>query len=409
MPGARRRRDREARESIAAVPRRPSAIALTNCEIYTGSETLATHAVLIEGSEIADIVASQSIPRGADVIDLDGMSLATGLIDLQINGGGGVLFTEEPTAESIEAMEAAHRAFGTTYFLATTVTAPSETTARARDAMSEYRRRGGRGALGVHFEGPLLNPEKAGAHNADLFTATASSELLGLYAESEPTLVTLAPEVVSLELIRDLHEARVRVAAGHSVASGATIAEAVSAGLRLGTHVFNAMGALTSRDPGTTGALLANDDCWCSFICDGLHVDFTVLRTAFRAKPRGKAILVTDATACVGSDVREFLLGGVRVVVDERGRCVTPEGTLAGSALDMATAVRNAVRHVGVPRDEALRMASLYPAQFLGLDDTIGRIAPGSRASLAVFDDDLFVRDVIFEGDVPEALRVRAR
>jgi N-acetylglucosamine-6-phosphate deacetylase len=169
------------------------------------------------------------------------------------------------------------------------------------------------------------------------------------------------------------------------------------------------MAALTARDPGTTGALLSNDDCWCSFICDGWHVDFAVLRTGFRAKPRGKAILVTDATSSVGSDVREFSLVGVRVVVDERGRCLTPEGTLAGSTLDMATAVRNAVEHVGVPRDEALRMASLYPAEFLGRDHTIGRIAPGCRASLVVFDEELFVRDVVFEGDVPETLRVRAR
>jgi N-acetylglucosamine-6-phosphate deacetylase len=384
-------------------------IAFTNCVIYTGSETLATHAVLIEGSEIVDVVPSRSIPRDAEVIDLDGMNLAPGFVDLQVNGGGGVFLTEEPTAESIELMEAAHRSFGTTYFLATTVTAPIETTARVREAMSEYRRRGGRAALGIHFEGPLLNPAKAGAHNADLFTATASSELLDLYTESEPTLVTLAPEVVPLEIIRVLHGARVRVAAGHSIASNATITDAVGGGLRLGTHVFNAMAALTARDPGTTGALLSNDDCWCSFICDGWHVDFAVLRTGFRAKPRGKGILVTDATASVGSDVREFSLVGVRVVVDERGRCLTPEGTLAGSTLDMATAVRNAVEHVGVPRDEALRMASLYPAEFLGRDHTIGRIAPGCRASLVVFDEELFVHDVVFEGDVPETLRVRAR
>lgn len=383
-------------------------IALTNCVTYTASETLAGHAVLIDGSAILDVVPARTIPRGADVIDLDGMSLAPGFVDLQVNGGGGLVLTEEPTAETIEVMEAAHRSFGTTYFLATTVTAPIETTARVRAASSEYRRRGGRAALGIHFEGPLLNPAKAGAHDAALFEPTASRKLFDLYAESEPTLVTLAPEAVPIEIIRELREARVHVAAGHSVASPATIAEAVSAGLSLGTHVFNAMGALTSRDPGTTGALLANDDCWCSFICDGVHVDFAVLKTAFRAKPKGKAILVTDANACVGSDVGEFSLSGARVVVDELGRAVTPEGNLAGSTLDMASAVRNAVLNAGVPLDEALRMASLYPAQFLERDDTIGRISPGFRASLAVFDEDLLVRGVIFEGDVPEALRAPA-
>lgn len=383
-------------------------IALTNCHIYTGFETLAGHAVLVDGSEIAAVAASESLPDGVDVIDLEGLSLAPGFVDLQLNGGGGVVFTEEPTAESIEVIEAAHRPFGTTYFLATIVTAPIATTARAREAVSEYRRRGGRAALGVHFEGPLLNPAKAGAHDPGLFAAP-SSELLEIYAASGPTLVTLAPEMVPLEVIRELDEAGVRVAAGHSVASRATLAEAVSAGLRMGTHVFNAMGALTSRDPGTTGALLAHDDCWCSFICDGYHVDFGVLQTAFRAKPAGKALLVTDATAPVGSAIREFRMAGVRVVLDERGRCVTPDGTLAGANLDMATAVRNAVRHAGVPVEEALRMASLYPAELLGLDDTIGRIAPGCKASLVVFDEDLVVRDVVFEGRVSEALRSPAR
>jgi N-acetylglucosamine-6-phosphate deacetylase len=380
-------------------------IALTNCEIYTGSETLSSHAVLVEGREIVAVVGSHSTPPGADVIDLHGMKLAPGFVDLQVNGGGGVLLTEVPTADAIETIEAAHRRFGTTYFLATTVTAPVETTARAREGLDEYRRRGGRGAVGIHFEGPLLSPAKPGAHDAALFEATPSDRLLDLYTRGGPTLVTLAPEVVPLELIRDLDEAGIVVAAGHSAAPSTTIVDAVRAGVRLGTHVFNAMGALTSRDPGTVGALLASDDCWCSFICDGWHVDFAVLKTAFRAKPAGKAILVTDAVAPVGSDIREFSIGGVRIVIDEHGRCLTRDGTLAGANLDMATAMRNAVRHVGVPLDEALRMASLYPAELLGLDGAIGRIAAGCRASLVVLDDELAVRGVVFEGDVPATLR----
>jgi N-acetylglucosamine-6-phosphate deacetylase len=380
-------------------------IALTNCDIYTGSETLMTHAVLIDGAEIVGVAALDSIPEDAEVINLNGMNLAPGFIDLQMNGGGGVFFTDDPSPESLLTMEEAHRSLGTTYFLAAVVTAPIETTACARDAMVEYRRDGGSAALGIHFEGPLLNPAKAGAHDARLLTSTASGELLDIYTGSESALVTLAPEVVPLEIIRRLRGAGVRVAAGHSDASSEEIADAVRAGLRLGTHVFNAMGALTSRDPATAGALLANDTCWCSFICDGWHVDFAVLKTAFRAKPAGKAFLVTDATSCVGSDIREFSIGGIRVLVDESGRCVTPEGVLAGSSLDMATAVRNAVQHVGVPRDEALRMASLYPATFLGLESTIGRIAPGCRASLVVFDNEMFVHDVIFEGRVPDTLR----
>jgi N-acetylglucosamine-6-phosphate deacetylase len=375
-------------------------IALTNCEVFTGAETLRSHAVLVEGRDVVGVAAADAVPGGAEVVDLGGMKLAPGFVDVQVNGGGGAQLTETPTADAIDAIEAAHRRFGTTYFLATSVTAPLETTARARNALDEYRRRGGRGAVGIHFEGPLLSPEKAGAHDVSLFAEAPSEGLLELYLRGGPTLVTLAPEVVPLQLIRELDAAGVVVAAGHSTARPETIFGAVRAGVRLGTHVFNAMGGLSSRDPGTVGALLASDECWCSFICDGWHVDFTVLKTAFRAKPPGKAILVTDAVAPAGSDVREFTLGGTRIVVDEQGRCVTPDGRLAGANLDMATAVRNAVRHVGVPLDEALRMASLYPAQLLGLDGALGRIAPGCRASLVVLDDALAVRGVVFEGEV---------
>ena len=375
-------------------------IALTNCDIYTGSDTLMSHAVLIDGRDIVDVIGISEIPSAVEIVDLKGMNLAPGFIDLQVNGGGGHFFTEEPTVDAMRDIASAHRTFGTLYMLLAVITSPPETTSRARQAMSSYRESGGKNVLGLHFEGPLLNPSKAGAHDASMMTDSASEALIQDYLADHPTLVTLAPEVAGSELVQRLHANGTLVAAGHTEASGQGLSQAVHAGLRLGTHVFNAMGPLSSRDPGTAGCLLANDQCWASFICDGAHVDFTVLKTAFRAKPQGKALLVTDAMPCVGSDIKEFSIGHLRVLVGDDGRCVTPEGALAGSSLDMATAVRNAIQEVGVPRDEALRMASLYPAEFLGIDSHIGRIAPGYRASLVVFDNEIHVRRVIFEGNV---------
>lgn len=372
-------------------------LALGNCDIYTGEAILPAHAVVIDGGRVLDVCGLDSVPADAVEVDLHGKTLAPAFVDLQVNGGGGVLLTDSPTVDAIRTVALAHRRLGTAYLMPTFVSAPPEVFAAARAALDEYSAAGDGGVLGVHFEGPLLNPARAGAHDIGFISSEPDPRVLAAYFGAGRTLVTLAPEIVP-ELVSTLRERGVFVAIGHSEAGPSEVAAAVADGASLGTHVFNAMAPLTARDPGTAGALLAEDGAWCSFICDGLHVDFAVLKTAFRAKPRGKALLVSDAMPCVGSDITEFWIGDLHVRVDDEGRCVTEGGALAGASIDMATAVRNAVQRIGVPEDEALRMASLYPAQYLGVADRLGSIAPGYEASFVVLDDELHVERVYFRG-----------
>lgn len=372
-------------------------LALSNCDIYTGETILMTHAVVIDDGRVIDVCDLDSLPADAVEVDLHGKTLAPAFIDLQVNGGGGVLLTDSPTVDAIRTVVLAHRRLGTAYLMPTFISAAPEVFSAARAAVEQYFADGDGGVLGVHFEGPLLNPAKAGAHDIGFISSEPDPRVLDAYFGAGRTLVTLAPEIVP-ELVPALRERGVSVAIGHSEATPSVVTAAVAGGATLGTHVFNAMSPLTSRDPGTAGALLAEDGAWCSFICDGLHVDFAVLKTAFRAKPRGKAFLVTDAMPCVGSDITEFWIGDLHVLVDDDGRCVTEAGALAGSSLDLATAVRNAVQRIGVPKDEALRMASLYPAQYLGVADRLGSIAPGYEASFVVLDNELYVERVYFRG-----------
>jgi len=376
-------------------------IALTNGILYTGDDFLIDHAVVIRGERITAVVPNREVQREVDWIDLGGRSVAPGFVDLQVNGGGDVLFNDDPTGPAIEGIAAAHRRYGTTDLMPTYVTGPLDGMAQATEAVAACARdRHLPGVLGIHFEGPAINPAKTGAHDRDWARADGWDELLSVYATAAArvrTLVTLAPEVVPRGFIADLARRGVRVSAGHTDATSEELAEAITEGLTGGTHLWNAMSSMTSRAPGAVGALLADDRVWCSVIADGHHVDFTTLAVTFRAKPRGKAFLVSDAMPPLGGSTNQFHLG-VRAATARDGRCVTADGTLAGSVTDLAAAVRNCVRHVGVAPDEALRMASLYPAQYLGVDDRLGRIRPGFSARFAIFDDDFNVSAVVVDG-----------
>ena len=364
-------------------------IALFNARVLRDGQLIDEHCVLIDGGRIVDVVPTvQARDPRIDRVDLGGGLLLPGFIDTQVNGGGGVLFNDAPTVESIRRIGAAHRRHGTTGFLPTLISDDADTMRAALAAVEQALAEGVPGVLGIHLEGPYLAPARKGVHDPKFFHTPGRDELARLCAPHRGVrLLTLAPEQVPLAQIAELAAAGLLVCAGHTAADYATIRAALDAGVRGFTHLFNAMTPLGSREPGVVGAALDDPHSWCGLIVDGRHVHPASLRVAIAAKPRGKMLLVTDAMPPVGSDDPEFILNGEAITIRD-GVCQTAQGVLAGSALDMAGAVRNAVQLLGLPLDEAVRMASTYPADFLGLGASHGRIAAGYQADLVALNND---------------------
>jgi N-acetylglucosamine-6-phosphate deacetylase len=374
-------------------------LALLNGRVLQADSFVPDQSVLIEhGRIVAVLPADDARCRGGEPYDLGGGLLLPGFIDLQVNGGGGVLFNDAPTVESIRAIAAAHRRFGTTAFLPTLISADLEIVARAIAAVRGAIAAGVPGVLGIHIEGPFLNVARKGVHDpAKLRELDPSALGLLTSLHGGRTLVTLAPEMTTPQLIRQLVAAGVVVSAGHTNASYAEIHAALAHGLSGFTHLFNAMSQLTGREPGAVGAALDDQRSWCGLIVDGEHTHPVVLRIALRCKPHDRFLLVTDAMPSVGTNQSSFELQGRRISV--RGQtCVDEDGRLAGSNLDMASCVRNAVAILGVSLPQAVRMASEIPAEFLGVAGEYGRIAAGQRANLVLVDDALKVRETWIDG-----------
>ncbi|HXN16483.1 MAG TPA: N-acetylglucosamine-6-phosphate deacetylase [Usitatibacter sp.] len=373
--------------------------ALANAHILCDEGFVKDRVLLIEGDRIVDLT-TENDPRCAAARrhDLAGRLLLPGFVDTQVNGGGGVLFNDDPSVETIRTIGRAHRRFGTTSFLPTLISDDLSVIARAIAAVRAAIGASVPGVIGAHIEGPCLNEARKGAHDAAKFRALNDDDVVLLASLSVGrTLVTLAPEMTTPAMISKLAASGVVVSAGHTNATYAVVKTALAHGLTGFTHLFNAMSPLTTREPGTVGAALSHQDSWCGLIVDGHHVDPVVLRIALRCKRPERFMLVTDAMPTVGASQSTFMLQGRKITV-ENGRCVDDKGTLSGSALDMASAVRNTVDLLGVELEEAVRMASTYPAQFLGLDYELGRIAPGLRANLVLADGRLNVFDTWIDG-----------
>jgi N-acetylglucosamine-6-phosphate deacetylase len=353
-------------------------------------------AALLDGGRIHDVVADTAVPQDARRIDLEGGLLAPGVIDLQVNGGGGVLLNDAPTRAIIAQIGSAHRRFGTTGFLPTLITTNRATMEAAIDAVRSAIEAGVPGVLGIHLEGPHISPVKRGVHDAAPIRPLGPSDAALLTSlGTGRTLITLAPECVPRDAIDALARDAV-VFAGHTDGSLAQLRAGLAAGVRGFTHLFNAMSQLGSREPGAVGAALTSDAA-CGVIVDGHHVHPASLRLAYQARPEG-LFLVSDAMPPVGTAMTGFALGDQWIEVGE-GRCTTADGRLAGSTLDMASAVRNAVAMVGIPLEQALRMASTRPADVLDERER-GRIAPGMHADLVLLDDGLRVRATWIGGAV---------
>ncbi|MDX2369431.1 MAG: N-acetylglucosamine-6-phosphate deacetylase [Colwellia sp.] len=323
-----------------------------------------------------------------------------GFIDLQVNGGGGVLFNGSPSLDKLKIIIAAHAKFGTTAMMPTLITDKIEVMVQAADAMAEVIREKVPGIVGIHFEGPHLSLAKKGTHCAELIRPISEAEWLVLSRKDiGQVMITLAPETVSVHDISRMVELGIKVSLGHTNADFVTAQKAVDAGATGFTHLFNAMSPLQGREPGVVGCALLNDNTQAGLIVDGHHVNYASCQLAIKAKPAGGIFLVTDAMPPVGTDIKEFPLYD-KIVYVENGKLTSTTGELAGSSLDMATAVKNTHLELNVPLDEALRMASLYPARYLYQKQNVlrGQLKVGQYADLVVLNDDFSVNETWISG-----------
>ncbi len=375
--------------------------ALTQGRIYTGHEILDGHAVVIADSVIDRVCPLADLPAGIEIRDVGGAIISSGFIDLQLNGCGGVQFNDDSAAISVETlavMQKTNEKSGCTSFLPTLITSTDELMKRAVDVMRAWLAQHDNQALGLHLEGPWLNPMKKGTHPEALVRAPEPA-LVDYLCENADVIskITLAPEKVDSAVIKQLRDAGIIVSAGHSCATYDEARAGLRAGISFATHLYNAMPVSSGREPALPGALFDAPDVWCGIIADGLHVHYANIRNAKRIKGN-KLILVTDATAAAGSTIDQFIFAGKTIYYHD-GLCVDEHGTLSGSALTMIEAVANSVKYVGIPLDEALRMATLYPARAMGIDTRLGSIEAGKVANLTVFTRDYHIIQTIVNGN----------
>lgn len=370
--------------------------------VFDGHNWHVQTALLVKDGRIAGLRPWAEVPAGCPQVRLQpSVFLAPGFIDLQVNGGGGVLLNDQPTTDGMRAIARAHRRYGTTACLPTLI---SDTRSQIRAAIAAARSVAGLdGVLGLHLEGPFISPRRPGVHRPDRIVQPDVDDLDALreLGGAGRSLVTLAPECIPAGFVRSLVASGVRVSIGHSEAASAAVLQAVADGATGVTHLFNAMPPLSARNPGIIGAALAEPRLTVGLIVDGIHVDPVSVRAAFAAKGFGRIALVTDAMPTVGTSLDHFELMG-RTIKLAGGRLTTEEGTLAGAHVDMASAVRNVVRLANLPLEDALRAASLTPARFLGLDNERGALVAGARADFVALTRELTVVATWVDGRVDE-------
>ncbi len=376
--------------------------ALTHSRIYTGHDILHGHAVIIKDSRIADICPMSALPADITCHSLPGAILAPGFIDLQLNGCGGVQFSDTSEAiqqETLDIMQQSCVRSGCTSFLPTLITSSDALIKQAISLMHTYKSKHPHQTPGLHLEGPWLNPQKPGTHDPNLIRVPDSALVDYLCAHADViTKITLAPECVPTQVIRQLVQAGIVISAGHSCASWQQARESFHAGAGVATHLYNAMVPVSAREPGLMGAIFDTPEVYAGIIADGHHVAWSNIRMAKRLKG-DRLVLVTDATAPAGADIDKFTFAG-KTIWYRDGRCVDAKGVLSGSALTMIEAVHNCVDYVGIPLDEALRMATLYPARAISLDSQLGSLVPGKLASMTAFSADYRILITLVAGRI---------
>jgi N-acetylglucosamine-6-phosphate deacetylase len=374
------------------------AFALTGVRIFDGETVREGLAVVIKDTRIVEVIPKEKVPDNMERRNLYGGVLAPGFIDVQVNGGGGALLNENPSIETVKRIAASHRKFGTTGMLPTVITDAPHVLAESIAAVKAAYAAKTPGVLGIHIEGPFLDIDRKGAHNAHFIRTMTNTDVdLIAHADCGVVMLTLAPNRVPLGLIEKLAADGVLVSLGHSDASFVEVQLALDVGARAFTHVFNAMSQMNGREPGMVGAALSDAESFCGLIADGLHVHDVAMRVAIAAKNKGRIMLVTDAMPTAADGPDSFELQG-RMVKRVKGRLVLDDGTLAGSNLTMDQAVRYCVNNLGVKLEDALCMASLNPATFIRADHELGRIRSGYLASLVHLSDDLTVLKTWIDG-----------
>ncbi len=362
-----------------------NATALVGAEVFDGMRLLPDHAVMMSADRISAILPQGELPEDVTRISLAGGRLLPGFVDLQVNGGGGVMFNDAQTVDTLRTMAQAHASLGTTSLLPTLITDTPERTRAAIDATRDAIAAGVAGIAGLHLEGPHLSLPRKGAHDPSLIRPMEASDLdllLEATRDLPALIVTIAPENVTLEQIAALRAAGATVSLGHTDTDLATCVAAAEAGATCVTHLYNAMRQLGHREPGVVGAALSQGGLSAGLIADLIHVHPVAIGIAMRAKAGpGRIFLITDAMATAGAPIDSFVLNGRRIERRD-GRLTLSDGTLAGADLDLATALRNMMGPVGLPAADALAMATSVPAGVVGLEDTCGHLAPGHRADL---------------------------
>ncbi|UVK39291.1 N-acetylglucosamine-6-phosphate deacetylase [Mesorhizobium sp. AR10] len=386
--------------------------ALTGARIFDGDDWHDKAALVVRDGLVESIVLAGAIPSDVRKVETGGGMLAPGFVDLQVNGGGGVMLNDHPDVASIETICRAHAPFGTTALLPTLITDTPDITAAAVAAGAEAAQQKVPGFLGLHLEGPHLSVARKGAHDPALIRPMTDADQAMLVAARKnlPVLLTtIAPESVEPARVSALAEAGIVVSVGHSDTGYVKARAFAGAGATLVTHLFNAMSQIGNREPGLAGAAIDTGALFAGIIADGIHVDPATMAIALRAKQGpGKIVLVTDAMATIGTDMTSFTLNG-RTIYRKDGSLRLADGTLAGADLDMISAVRFVHRIVGLDLSEALRMASLYPAQALGQSHRLGRFANGTAADIVALSDDLNVEGVWIGGTKVFALGATLR
>ena len=360
---------------------------ISGATIYDGKQTLSNHCVIVENDLVLDIVADNEVDTALPSTRLNGGTIAPGFLDLQVNGGGGLLFNNAPTPETLLKMLEAHRSKGTCAILPTLVSDTREVMSAGIEAARTLINNKTPGFLGIHIEGPFFNPQRRGVHNKDQIRKLTQQDIDWLCSNNDiPIMLTLAPEQTEAGQIKALTEAGIIVCAGHTDALAVDIENALAEGLQGFTHLFNAMRPMNSREPGVVGTALADDDSYCGIIVDGHHVHPSSVLVAHKAKNRGKLYLVSDAMATIGSDDKSFALYG-ETIHEHNGCLLNSDNVLAGSAIGLIDAVKTTHLSVGLDLEECLNMASLYPAQLMKLDKQYGHITKGVNANFVHFDD----------------------
>ena len=371
--------------------------AITGSKLFNGTEFIEHKALLIDGQHIAGIVNEDSVPGDFEVQMLEGGILSPGFIDLQVNGGGGKLFNNSPNKESLNTIISAHQYFGSTSIMPTVISDSLNILKKCTDVISKEINNND-SLLGVHIEGPFFNVKYRGVHQKQ-YINTINASYLNLFEKLDefPVMLTLAPECISIKQLKHLKSLGFKILAGHTDASYDQLEEAIKYGLDGFTHLFNAMGQISAREPGVVGSAFDFDETSASIIVDLHHVHPSLINLAFKQKPKGKLFFVSDSMATINHGEPSFELYD-EVVSESNGRIINSEGKLAGSSITQIDAIKNAYQKCNIPLESAIAMATLYPAEYIGVSDSIGQLKKGHRADLAHFDSNFHVHNVWLAG-----------